>query len=337
MGLGCLSNMFFPMPTMPRKVQHYGKCVGWMCADPVGRKKMVWVVPLCSQVQMVWKFNWYGKKKHKLKSFRDEIEERRTDVIDSGGNNQIWKSLVNLVQVPRRLGKGLVNIFKKWGSPKNLKTMADGEDEISFVLRFTYYITPRSFGPRKGDTTKAWCFEVMFKACIKANKVFKPIIPPIYCDICIGGRIAYGLQYGCGPPKGGLMGQAWLSLAIGLDFWIAYIEFGRLEVGVQVGIERKEEQRIWVHSTDVSKENSQRAGQNGGFVTFPAGCWVYVKFWGSITIATVRAKLLGTYWDVIALLTLDLLCMWFDFKSAKTGGWKYYGGFPMEIFSGIMR
>jgi len=83
--------------------------------------------------------------------------------------------------------------------------------------------------------------EVWFGACAPLHIAFQMLRPPLYGKMCVGGFIQFKTHTG-GCVKWSLSGGAFWNVSVGLDFWFAFLQFAKLEVGIAVGI-------MWVVGT----------------------------------------------------------------------------------------
>jgi len=196
--------------------------------------------------------------------------------------------------------------YKKWknGSviPNGVYRAVPTDKGLVECVRFDFKFSKGSFILVIGwmRIAAAFAFWMQLQFCVDLMPLFG-IGPPLYAEICIGGRIDFTFEAPCPQVTGiYIKGSAFWCFEIGLDFWICRINFAALKLGFEAGIGwAKIATKCWWIYNDGWRRRRRwwtRRRRRWRKCNFREDCDLYVKGYISLTILIVRAKLELVYW-----------------------------------------
>jgi len=128
---------------------------------------------------------------------------------------------------------------------------------------------------------------------------------------CIGGRIDIKTFSPCPEVKGiFLQGKAWKKIAVGMDFWVCYIELASFEVGIQAGVGWYDVENVcwWASGEGPGRRRWwTRRRRNWRRCTYAKSCDVYIKGYARLTVTCVRGTLSFVYWVKSKTFEIDVM------------------------------
>jgi len=173
-----------------------------------------------------------------------------------------------------------------------------------------------------------FAFWMKLQFCIDLATLFG-IGPPLYAEICIGGKITFSTSSPCPQVRGiFISGSAWFTFEIGLDFWICRIVFANITLGFEAGLgwATIATHCWWVHNDGWRRRRRwwTRRRRNWRRCNYRTDCDIYVKGYIEITYAIIRVRLEFVYWVKNKVMQIFLkLYAW---------AWKWWEAFSTCVY-----
>jgi len=224
--------------------------------------------------------------------------------------------------------------YKKWANgakiPNGAYRATPTDKGLAECVRFDFKFGKGSFILEIGwmRIAAAFAFWMKLQFCVDLATLFG-IGPPLYAEICIGGRIDFSFSSPCPQVKGIVItGKAWWTFEIGLDFWICRIVFASIQLGFEAGLgwAKIATKCWWVHVDGWRRRRRWWTRRRRAWrqCNYRNDCDIYVKGWIQLTLAIVRAKLEFIYWCKNKVLQIWLkLYAWC---------WKWWEAFSTLVY-----
>jgi len=222
-------------------------------------------------------------------------------------------------QIKKTKGKGECNSKK---GKRDMFVKTDGNNEQGAFGAETWPATCVKWGPFKIKGMGKFHLEIGWVQMLKGAAVWMTLescadvalcfgLPKgLKVEKCIGGRIDFKTKSPCPQVKGITMeGKAYFKVDCGIDFWIKYISFAKLEIGIKAGCGWYDiEKSCWWRKAEGGGRRRwwTRRRRNVRKCHYKDGCDIYVAGYVKLTIAIFRATLEVKYWIKKKTLDIDI-------------------------------
>jgi hypothetical protein len=184
---------------------------------------------------------------------------------------------------------------------------------LAECVRFDFDLKKGSFILEIGWMRIATHFAVWMKMqlCVNLQTLFG-IGPPLFAEICVGGKIEFHTKSVCPQVTGfSMTGSAWFTFEIGLDFWICRIVFANITLAFEAGLgwATVAVRCWWVQNEGYGRRRYCHRRRTWRPCNTRNDCDIYVKGYFEITYFIIRARLEFIYWVKNKEMQI-LLTMW---------------------------